>query len=794
MTSSGHVWRTGLGLALAGALSLSACRSPEQQAAHAHARFQVLYDAGDYSRARVEINKALRYRDDQPGYWIDLAHAELALGNFPGAYIAYSRALELDRNNVEALTNAGDIALAGNLIDSAEDYTTRLLAIDPSNARGRLVKGSLLLKKKDYKGALAIGQQLLAEAPDAEGVLLLVARAQFEQGDRAAAITTLQNAVDRRGGTIALLERLVDYQRQAGDQQALARNYAAYTRLKPDDVGLQFDYARQLQKIGDSAGARQVIAGIDEKYRNDVKVQGAVLDFIQQSQGVDRAIAEAQRRAGQGALPIKAAMAAFLLDRGRADLAQSILQPQVANIGTITPDTVEAASVYAAAMNARGQGDAALSLANRVLAFDDSQPRMLLMRSEIYRQRGKLDEALADAQLLTHNAPQLEGGWIALAKAYVARGDHELAEQTFVRAMQDFPKSAAVSREYALYRVSRGNMVGAFIQAQGFVRANPNNLDGLKLQAELCQAIGNGGCVSVMRDRMKQLPGGAAAAGDLRDLAAGQKQITLPPDLEAMARAILVNRLSILAASQGLAATGRADAAKLLVQSMMQRQPGNSLNYVAQANLAARAKDAAGAQAQFRDIIRRFPAEPRGYIGLGWNLLNAGDAKGAFATMAAGRKQLPDDPLLLAELGMMHARNKENRQAIDSLRAAVQLAPRALPFVYSLANLLGEQNSQADLLEAERTVLALAGQDIAPFNDMRGWIQFKLGRIGQALPLLRRAVAQDGRTAIYHYHLGAALAAKGDRAAARTEIATALAATGKNDSWTADARKILMRP
>src|SRR5205807_8502982 len=76
-----------------------------------------------------------------------------------------------------------------------------------------------------------------------------------------------------------------------------------------------------------------------------------------------------------------------------------------------------------------------------------------------------------------------------------------------------------------------------------------------------------------------------------------------------------------------------------------------------------------------------------------------------------------------------------------------------------------------------------ANPDVPSFADTLGWVYYKKGLYAAAAEQLRKAVSVDETAArknngtptpIFHYHLGAALAAKGDKAAARREIESAL--------------------
>ena len=91
--------------------------------------------------------------------------------------------------------------------------------------------------------------------------------------------------------------------------------------------------------------------------------------------------------------------------------------------------------------------------------------------------------------------------------------------------------------------------------------------------------------------------------------------------------------------------------------------------------------------------------------------------------------------------------------------------------------------------------------EVPSFVDTLGWVYYKKGLYAAAAEQLKKAVSVDEAAArrsntmptpTYHFHLGVALAAKGDKAGARREIESALRLGEKTGFPEADeARKTL---
>ena len=129
--------------------------------------------------------------------------------------------------------------------------------------------------------------------------------------------------------------------------------------------------------------------------------------------------------------------------------------------------------------------------------------------------------------------------------------------------------------------------------------------------------------------------------------------------------------------------------------------------------------------------------------------------------------------------------NRQNIDAaVDSYRKALAKDENAIFAANNLAWLYAEYG-KANIDEAVRLAQGIvqSNPEVPSFADTLGWVYYKKGLYGAAAEQLKKAVTVDEAAArrsngtptpIYHFHLGVALAAKGDKAGARREIESAL--------------------
>jgi Flp pilus assembly protein TadD len=119
-------------------------------------------------------------------------------------------------------------------------------------------------------------------------------------------------------------------------------------------------------------------------------------------------------------------------------------------------------------------------------------------------------------------------------------------------------------------------------------------------------------------------------------------------------------------------------------------------------------------------------------------------------------------------------------QAVATYEEALKRYPGALPVANNLAMLLvSHRKDKASLDRAAQVAQLLAGNEQPSMLDTLGWVKYRNGAVGEALPLLRKAAEKSPTSAEIHYHLGMAQLQSGDRAGAKLSLESALSGTPK---------------
>jgi len=495
-------------VAILSLMLLAGCGSRQERALKSVTRFEQFYAARDFANARVEIQKAIAIEDDVAEYWNRLGRAELGLQNYYPAYTAYQRAFELDNDNSEALQAMAELAYSGGRPEEALRLADQMLAKQPRTLRMLLIKGATAVDDRDYSGARTFIGRMLAIDPENEGAIVLLGRVLFLTGEPARGASLIEGSVARTGATMLKLNALGEIYTAQHDVAGIIRTYRRMFTLDRTSVGLRLDYAKALYENGEPRRALAVIDRLQRARPRDPDLKRQIVELWDMVGPDAIDLDQVRRLAETGNDEMKIALARLAVEQGRYRDAIPILKRYISD-AKITPDNVSAHMLYAEAIAGLGQTRDALMRANRVLAFDSTNPEALRLRVQVAIARNQLDEALNDAQILGRDNPETPSARLALALVYMARREQVMADTTLARALADIPDSTEIVNSYTdwLMRTARPQM--ALDVAARFTDHNPRLLKGWENRARLCLKVRDIDCMRQTAQGLEQVHGGA---------------------------------------------------------------------------------------------------------------------------------------------------------------------------------------------------------------------------------------------------------------------------------------------
>lgn len=431
-------------------LALPGCSSREEQAQAALGEYQTAAAAGDLIASRIALLKLVGADDSNPNYWEQLGRVQVELGSFRDAYYAFSRAHELDRGNVVALSSLTQLALMSGDVDAAEDHADKLALLEPEHPAIKLAYASAALKRSDWDEADRQIEPLLQVSPREPTANLLKARVLLGRGKRDEAVRLLEAQTKGRpddAGAWKALMALHERNRNWAGVQLAASRVASLNRDDPKPALVAIDAAFRRNDI---AGA---LRGSERFLRPDSSPDNLadVLTIWAERWKSPAAVAEARKRSKDASPQQALAYATYFNMAGSPDDAAALLggaRPQL----PLTVANLSSNSLIAQTLTLRGQYREAKQLFDAVLAREPDHVHALRGRINLEIRMGAARAAITDAQRLVSVSPRSARDRLLLVRAYSAAGEQRQVDRTLWDAFHEIPA------DFLLYETLRAHV------------------------------------------------------------------------------------------------------------------------------------------------------------------------------------------------------------------------------------------------------------------------------------------------------------------------------------------------
>ena len=162
------------------------------------------------------------------------------------------------------------------------------------------------------------------------------------------------------------------------------------------------------------------------------------------------------------------------------------------------------------------------------------------------------------------------------------------------------------------------------------------------------------------------------------------------------------------------------------------------------------------------------------YLQIGDCYRLSGDRDSAIANFQKAREILPENEIVLSDIGKVMDIAGRRKEAREAYEACLRVNPNNAEILNNLAYLMAETNADLDLALSYAQKARGISPGLGEVSDTYGWIILKKGLTEQAIPVFQDLVSHVPANASYRYHLAKAYAQKGDNAKASGELREAL--------------------
>jgi tetratricopeptide (TPR) repeat protein len=741
-----HVWFPVLAALL---LWAAGCSRPEdflERGKRASAR-------GDQAEAILDFRKAIQKNPQYVEAFRELGHTQFALGDRGGSLASLERASQLRPGDDSLRAEVGDAALALYLADPrrpkaqydlAGKIAQELLAKDPKSFDGLRFQASLLYTDNRVVEAIAAFRKANTVKPMMPGVVLPLVDALWRNGEMGEAENLAVELVHQHKDYLQTYNWLYGMyestNRPAQAEAILVQKVANNPSDSRSIVQLAAHYAQAKKPV-------EMVAALNQLIERPKDFPGRFFllgDFYAGLRNWD----EANR----------------WFETGVKDDPKNTREYQKRLV-----------VVY---INQQRRQEA-LDLLGRLIQQRPNEWALRIERAEIWmagKDKQEIQKAITECQVLVTSLSRDPRMKFLLGRAYFEKGDKDAAGKAFAQAaaqarlfLEPRIALAGIDRETA-------NFKETVRLADEILAVDPNNFSGRLLHASGSRGLGN---LDVAERELEALAREAPESPDVQLelglVSLARKQYAAA---ERMFTSLYQSSRSDVRALAGLAevylAEGQGDHAVQMVTAEVNRLP-NSLEM--RELLAATALNAGKrnlALEQYQKLAQMAPDNAQYFVVLADLFREKSDYGNEVAALEKASKLAPENAVVAGRLALAEDLSGNKRQAAAEYKRSLDLAPTDPALLNNRAYFIAEDGGNLDeaLEYSQAAVRKVPGNP--DLLDTLAWVYTKRRMPDSAIEILDKLVRQNPDRSSFHYHLGTALALKGDKTKAKAELAVAL--------------------
>lgn len=714
----------------------------------------------------------------------------LSENKLPEALVEYRAAVQADDRNAEARRKLGKALAQAGDVGRATEQLVRAADLLPDDAGAQLEAARALLLAGQFEDARTRADGVLKR--DNKNVLAHVVRATASAGLREtdSALTSLATAVKLDPNRGATYMDLATLQASAGQNAEAEAGFKQAVTVAPKSVDAYLALAGYYWR---TSRAKEAEATLTTAVALDPKHVPANLALFNLLRGTGRpAEAEAPlKRAVESAptnLSLRLGLADYYVEQKRYPDAQAILQ----ELGKEPSAAAAAGGRLAAVEYELNKPESAHKLLDDLIKKQPGNAQLLTLKGNWRLREKRIDDASQAAQAALKADPQSAEANYLLGSVYLQRNNFDEAERAFTEALRLRPGATDAQVALANLNSARGRPEAALTLARRAAEAAPADATA---RYTLARALFVSGNTEAARRELQPVLTAAPESPEVLtlwgriqektgDVAGARQSYAKALDLDPAGPDALVPLINM-----DLAAKRPADATKRIEAQLAKAGSDPQVLLIAGRTYAATG-DLAKSEAALRKAIDTDPSLMEGYHVLGQILVRQKKLDEAIKAYTERVAERPTDIGAQTMVGMIQIVQGKRTDARATFEKVLSADPRAAVASNNLAYMDAEAGTNLDVALNRAQTAKAALPDDPDVNDTLGWVYVKRGLPALAISPLEQALQKNPNQPTYHYHLGMAHVAGGDKDRARLSLQKALQLS-KSFEGASDAQRAL---
>ncbi len=689
---------------------------------------------GNLAAARAPLEKVASAQAGNASVRAMLTTIELELRDYPAARKRWSELQRVAPSSPGTFYLKAQIDLRENKLGDARQAVEQLLRVNPDFLPGVALAGNIYLGLNLLEQAEAQARKVIDRAPQVAQGYRLLGATLLRMNAPARALEAVRPALDKGAKDATLYGIAGEAALRLNDVAKADEYFAAAAKLAPQDPGKRTGLALSKLAAGDKA---EGYAELEEAVKLDTQSHRADLALVLarlRDRDYDKALAAIDALAAKlPASPMPFNLRGMAL-AGKRDTAgaRSAFEGALAKDEAFFP----AVANLAALDLAEKHPEDARKRYEALLKKNPNHVQALLALARLNAsQGGERKDTLELLERAHKGNPGELGPVLALADFHIQGNAPREAVPLLQAGLASNAGNSALLDRLGTAYLRLGDNAQAISTFEQILKANPNSAP---LQMRMGEVR-----VSMQDD--------AGAAQNFR------KAAELNPKAGEAWQALVMT----------LQRLGKTEEAKATAAAMRREIPDHPMALAIDGDLEGAQQHWPQAAAAYRKALAKSP-QPLLTVRLYQALRSAGKPDEATAVLKAWFAKNPDDTAMHLFAGEQEIAQKHWKEASDHYQAVIAKQPANVAALNNLAWALAQLKDPAALGYAEKAV-ALAPR-AAPVIDTLGTVLSAAGQHAKAIETLRQAVALAPLSRQFRLHLAQALAAGGDKAAARQEL------------------------
>ncbi len=421
----------------------------------------------------------------------------------------------------------------------------------------------------------------------------------------------------------------------------------------------------------------------------------------------------------------------------------------------------------------------ALDLIEKTVKDDSKSDEALAMRAALQLSQGGKDKAQAainDLQSLLSRAPKNAAVRYNLGRAYFTRGELDAARVQFTEAVKLSPSMTAARLGLGQIALMKRDLGKAINEVDEVLKYDPRNLQARVIKANALTGSGN---LRQARFELSNYLKDAPNSDDLKfqlaivDFMDGQYKQAEAGFRDLRSRHPQDVRLAY-AITEIMLRTNRQSDGLRFMQEELKRSPSDNDLRQAVAVTALKVDQLDVAERELKSLINANTQSSEVYLAYGTALSRMGRAPAALDALRKAQSLAPNSPRVNLQLAVALDNAGRKSESVPFYQSVLKYDSENAVALNNLAFSLAEDERDLDqaLTYAQRAKQRAPGED--DVSDTLAWVYTRKRLNDNAISILKELTVKKPKNSLYHYHLGVALAQKGNRTAARQSLQTAL--------------------